>query len=121
MRQVNGAERESYHICCTYLKMSYSEIPLNKNKNRFIGGYLSSGTMVTITCCFHLLLSQIDFGASINFNIAVNTRTVQPVVMRKGCEVNSLSCIGVLPFIEGSLGDSTSGLVAVSRDSEEHT
>ena len=79
MRQVNGAERESYHICCTYLKMGYSEIPLNKNKNRFIGGYLSSGTMVTITCCFHLLLSQIDFGASINFNIAVNTRTVQPI------------------------------------------
>ena len=28
--------------------------------------------------------------------------------------------IGVLPFIEGSLGDGTSGLVAVSRDSEEH-
>ena len=47
--------------------------------------------------------------------------------MRWGCEVNSLSCIGVLPFIEGSLGDCTSGLVAVSRDSsdssdsEEHT
>ena len=40
--------------------------------------------------------------------------------MREGCEVNSLSCIGVLPFIEGSLGDGTSGLVAVSCDSEEH-
>ena len=40
--------------------------------------------------------------------------------MRKGCEVNSLSSIGVLPFIEGSLGDGTSGLVASSRDSEEH-
>ena len=42
------------------------------------------------------------------------------VVMRKEWEVYSVSCIGVLPFIEGSLGDSTSGLVAVSRDSEEH-
>ena len=31
-----------------------------------------------------------------------------------------MCCIGVLPFIEGSLGDCTSGLVAVSRDSEEH-
>ena len=40
--------------------------------------------------------------------------------MCKGCEVNSLSCIGVLPFIEGSLRDGTSGLVAVSHDSEEH-
>ena len=26
----------------------------------------------------------------------------------------------MLPFIEGSLGDGTSGLVAVSHDSEEH-
>ena len=43
------------------------------------------------------------------------------VVMRKEREVYSLSCIGVLPFIEGSLGDGTSGLVAVSHDSEEHT
>ena len=42
------------------------------------------------------------------------------VVMRKEREVYSVSCIGVLPFIEGSLGDCTSGLVAVSRDSEEH-
>ena len=43
------------------------------------------------------------------------------VVMREGySEVNTLSSIGVLPFIEGSLGDGTSGLVAVSRDSEEH-
>ena len=50
------------------------------------------------------------------------TRTlIQIVVMHKGCEVNSLSCIGVLPFIEGYLGDGTSGLVADSRDSEEHT
>ena len=30
---------------------------------------------------------------------------------------STLSSIGVLPFIEGSLGDGTSGLVAVSRDS----
>ena len=30
---------------------------------------------------------------------------------------STLSCIDVLPFIEGSLGDCTSGLVAVSRDS----
>ena len=42
------------------------------------------------------------------------------VVMRKEREVYSMSCIGVLPFIEGSLGDSTSGLVAVSHNSEEH-
>ena len=42
------------------------------------------------------------------------------VVMREGYQVNSLSCIGMLPFIEGSLGDGTSGLVAVSHDSEEH-
>ena len=41
--------------------------------------------------------------------------------MLGGYKVNSLSSIGVLPFIEGSLGDCTSGLVAVSRDSEEHT
>ena len=34
--------------------------------------------------------------------------------------VYSVSCIGVLPFIEGSLGDLQSGLVAVSHDSEEH-
>ena len=40
--------------------------------------------------------------------------------MRNDREVYSVSCIGMLPFIEGSLGDSTSGLVAVSRDSEEH-
>ena len=33
-----------------------------------------------------------------------------------------MSCISVLPFIEGSLRDGTSGLVAVSCDSssEEH-
>ena len=31
--------------------------------------------------------------------------------------LNSVSSIGVLPFIEGSLGDGTSGLVAVSRSS----
>ena len=42
------------------------------------------------------------------------------VVMRKDREVYSVSCIGMLPFIEGSLGDGTSGLVAVSRGSEEH-
>ena len=29
--------------------------------------------------------------------------------------LNSVSSIGVLPFIEGSLGDGTSGLVASSR------
>ena len=40
--------------------------------------------------------------------------------MHKEREVYSVSCIGVLPFIEGSLGDGTSGLVAVSHDSEEH-
>ena len=44
------------------------------------------------------------------------------VVMRGSCyQVNSLSCIGVSPFIEGYLGDGTSGLVAVSHDSEEHS
>ena len=42
------------------------------------------------------------------------------VIMRKEQEVYSVSCIGMLPFIEGSLRDGTSGLVAVSRDSEEH-
>ena len=42
------------------------------------------------------------------------------VVMRDDREVYSVSSIGVLPFIEGSLGDCTSGLVAVSRYSEEH-
>ena len=31
--------------------------------------------------------------------------------------LDSVSSIGVLPFIEGSLGDGTSGLVASSRDS----
>ena len=45
--------------------------------------------------------------------------TVKTVVMREEREVYSVSCIGVLPFIEGSLGDGTSGLVAVSRNSEE--
>ena len=44
---------------------------------------------------------------------------MDPVVMLGGYQVNSLSSIGVLPFIEGSLRDG-SGLVAVSRDSEEH-
>ena len=34
--------------------------------------------------------------------------------MRKEREVYSVSCIGMLPFIEGSLGDGTSGLVAVT-------
>ena len=44
-----------------------------------------------------------------------------PVVMRDvWVRLNSVSSIGVLPFIEGSLGDCTSGLVASSRDSEEH-
>ena len=47
-------------------------------------------------------------------------RSIGSVVMRKEQEVYSVSCIGMLPFIEGSLGDSTSGLVAVSHDSEEH-
>ena len=42
------------------------------------------------------------------------------VVMRNDREVYSVSSIGVLPFIEGSLRDCTSGLVAVSHDSEEH-
>ena len=45
------------------------------------------------------------------------------------CEgLNTVSSIGVLPFIEGSLGEGTSGLVASSRDSsrsvsasKEHT
>ena len=45
--------------------------------------------------------------------------TVKTVVMREEREVYSVSCIGVLPFIEGSLGDGTSGPVAVSRNSEE--
>ena len=49
--------------------------------------------------------------------IPTNNRSV---VMRKEREVYSVSCIGVLPFIEGSLRDCTSGLVAVSHDSEEH-
>ena len=40
--------------------------------------------------------------------------------MRKEWLAYSVSSIGVLPFIEGSLRDSTSGLVAVSRNSEEH-
>ena len=34
-------------------------------------------------------------------------------------EVYSVSCIGMLPFMEGSVGDGTSCPVAVSRDSEE--
>ena len=42
------------------------------------------------------------------------------VVMRKEREVYSMFCIGMLPFIEGSLGDCTSGLEAVSHDSKEH-
>ena len=37
------------------------------------------------------------------------------VIMCEEREVYSVSCIGMLPFIEGSLGDGTSGLVAVSR------
>ena len=37
--------------------------------------------------------------------------------MRKERGVYSVSSIGVLPFIEGSLGDGTSGLVASSRES----
>ena len=45
---------------------------------------------------------------------------IDGVVMHKEREVYSVSCIGMLPFIEGSLGDGTSGLVAVSHDSEEH-
>ena len=40
--------------------------------------------------------------------------------MRKEWWLYSVSSIGVLPFIEGSLRDGTSGLVAGSRDSEEH-
>ena len=40
--------------------------------------------------------------------------------MHKEQKVYSVSCIGVLPFIEGSLGDGIGGLVAVSHDSEEH-
>ena len=44
------------------------------------------------------------------------------VVMRKVWgRLNSVSSIGVLPFIEGSLGDGTSGLVASSRDSNRST
>ena len=39
------------------------------------------------------------------------------VVMR---ELYSVSCIGVLPFIEDLLETVQSGLVASSRDSEEH-
>ena len=54
---------------------------------------------------------------TLNINLSINSPTV---VMRKEREVYSVSCIGVLPFIEGSLGDSTSGLVAVSCDSEDH-
>ena len=37
--------------------------------------------------------------------------------MRDEHDNSTLSSIGVLPFIEGSLGDCTSGLVAVSRGS----
>ena len=53
------------------------------------------------------------------------TNDMITVVMCEEQEVYSISCIGMLPFIEGSLGDGTSGLVAVSHDrrsnSEEHT
>ena len=42
---------------------------------------------------------------------------LETVVMRNEWWLYSVSSIGVLPFIEGSLGDGTSGLVAVSRDS----
>ena len=47
---------------------------------------------------------------------------VTPIVVMRDAwgRLNSVSSIGVLPFIEGSLGDCTSGLVASSRDSEEH-
>ena len=63
-----------------------------------------------------------------SYDFLVLAKTIQSqtqtetVVMRNDWEVYSVSCIGVLPFIEGSLGDSTSGLVAVSHDStsEEH-
>ena len=40
------------------------------------------------------------------------------VVMR---ELYSVGCIGVLPFIEDLSETVQSGLVASSRDSEEHT
>ena len=40
------------------------------------------------------------------------------VVMRELC---SMSCIGVLPFIEDLSETVQSGLVASSRNSEEHT
>ena len=50
----------------------------------------------------------------------LHSKILDAVVMRDDREVYSVSCIGVLPFIEGSLGDGTSGLVAVSRDSAEH-
>ena len=40
--------------------------------------------------------------------------------MHKEREVYSVSCVGVSPFIEGFLGECTSGLVAVSHDSKEH-
>ena len=68
-----------------------------------IGGGNTKTLTVTIKFIFHFLPSK-----------------VVGVVMRKEWEVYSVSCIGVLPFIDGSLGDGTSGLVAVSRDSEEH-
>ena len=50
----------------------------------------------------------------------VGIMAIGVVLMRKEQEVYSMSCIGMLPFIEGSLRDGTSGLVAVSCDSEEH-
>ena len=65
--------------------------------------------------CFQLFLQP--FTILFLFIVMV----VNTVVMRKEREVYSVSCIGMLPFIEGSLGGGTSGLVAVSRDSEEHT
>ena len=55
------------------------------------------------------------------FDWLLSCSSIITVVMRGSChQVNSLSCIGVLPFIEGYLGGGTSGLVAVSHDSEEH-
>ena len=48
------------------------------------------------------------------------SRRVETVIMHKESGLYSVSSIGMLPFIEGCLRDDTSGLVASSRDSEEH-
>ena len=74
----------------------------------------STYVAVWVCVCGESLLTSCERGIQKTlFPFVLAQSSCHNVVM---CNMSTLSSIGMLPFIEGSLGDGTSGLVAVSRE-----